>query len=545
MDRHFGTVIGSKRISSFINKIDWQLLMFLLCVLQVKLAIKVIAIVLMYFLQPDFKFGFRIKNSRLPFFYPSIIFIALVGLIFNKGLLNIRYDVVFTTGIGFWALSILAVHQVKLLVEKKDLNKIHNTVIAFFILNTTISVINFLMIVWKSGAINPYLYQGEYQKYFMGTGDYIKGITFDTSTTNAVLNAMGIVYFFRKRNVGMILMLMAVLLFTGSNFTCLLLLIILTGLFIFNSDSNKKSVIVVCILMFVIFWGKISPQNNDYVSKMYRKYFPEQSIIKAELKKPLINLDSKFSNYNISSVGTADSAKQNSIVRQIKLLRIEDRPQLKSSLHSGERPSIPEPDINTAPYQQRNDTSPVQKNLLSFVEEEKKFLPLASNKDTVLRIPGKIAAFDQTLRFFKSNPDKILLGDGVGNFSSKLAFRTTGLRIAGGYPYKWSYISREFLSNHFDIYLYFFSKQKELHSMVNTPDFVYDQMFSEYGFCGITALVLFYFGFFLKKCNWNANSLPLIVLLAGTFMTDYWFEQLSVIVFFELLMFINIKETSQ
>jgi hypothetical protein len=545
MDRHFGTVIGSKRISSFINKIDWQLLMFLLCVLQVKLAIKVIAIVLMYFLQPDFKFGFRIKNSRLPFFYPLIIFIAFVGLILNKGLLNIRYDVVFSTGIGFWALSILAVHQVKLLVEKKDLDKIHNTVIAFFILNTTISIFNFLIIVWKSGAINPYLYQGEYQKYFMGTGDYIKGITFDTSTTNAVLNAMGIVYFFRKRNVGMILMLMTVLLFTGSNFTCLLLLIILTGLLIFNSDSNKKSVIVVCILMFVIFWGKISPQNNDYVIKIYRKYFPEKSAFKDELKKPLINLDSKFSNNIISGVGTVDSAKQNSIVRQIKLLGIEDKPQLKWSLHSGERPSIPEPDINTAPYQQRNDTSPVQKSLLSFVEEEKNFLPLASNKDTVLHIPGKIAAFEQTLRFFNSNPEKSLLGDGIGNFSSKLAFRTTSLRIAGGYPYKWRYISREFLLNHFDIYLYFFSKQKELHSMVNTPDSVYDQMFSEYGFCGITALVLFYFGFFLKNCNWNGNSLPLIVLLAGTFMADYWFEQLSVVVFFELLMFININEISQ
>eukprot|EP01039_Chlorochromonas_danica_P015397 gene15397-18091_t len=38
-------------------------------------------------------------------------------------------------------------------------------------------------------AINPFRYQGQYQKYFLGTGDYIKGVTFDISTTNAVINA--------------------------------------------------------------------------------------------------------------------------------------------------------------------------------------------------------------------------------------------------------------------------------------------------------------------------------------------------------------------
>jgi hypothetical protein len=544
MDQRMDTGFRVNRILICLNKIDWQLLAFLVLVLQVKLAFKVIAIVLMYLVQPNFRFGFRIRNSRLPFFYPAIIFIAFAGLIFNENVLNFRYDVAFTTGIGFWVLSILAVHQIKLLVEKNNMEKIHMTVIAFFILNMTISAINFLLIVWKSGSINPYLYQGEYQKYFIGTGDYIKGITFDTSTTNAVLNAMGVIYFLKKRNVPMILLLMAVLLFTGSNFICLLLLVILGVLLIFNSDTNQKSVIIVCILMFVVFWGKISPQNNDYVLKMYRKYFPEKLAIKEEVKKPVTNIDTKISNNIIAPARMTDSAKQNSVIRQIKFLGVEKKPQLVLALHSGERPIIPEPDINTAPYQQRNDTNEVQKSLFVFINEEKGILSLASNKDTTLNVPGKVAAFKQTIRFIHRDPKKILLGDGVGNFSSKLAFRTTGLKVAGGYPYKWRYISREFISNHLDIYLFFFSMQKELHSMINTPDSVYDQMLGEYGIFGITALVVFYFGFFLKGFNRKGYLLPLIVLLAGIFVTDYWFEQLSVVIFFELLMFINIKELS-
>jgi len=33
-------------------------------------------------------------------------------------------------------------------------------------------------------------------------------------------------------------------------------------------------------------------------------------------------------------------------------------------------------------------------------------------------------------------------------------------------------------------------------------------------------------------------------LMLAIFSTDYWFEQLSVVVFFELLLLLNIKETS-
>src|SRR5580658_8074590 len=114
------TKTGVPNIKTFIKNIDWQLLLFLLLVLQVKLAVKVVGIIVIYLLQWNFRFGFKIKNSRLPVFYPAIILLAIVALMVNGDFLNPRYDVVFVTGIGFWSLCILAVHQIKLFIEKND-----------------------------------------------------------------------------------------------------------------------------------------------------------------------------------------------------------------------------------------------------------------------------------------------------------------------------------------------------------------------------------------------------------------------------------------
>jgi hypothetical protein len=80
---------------------------------------------------------------------------------------------------------------------------------------------------------------------------------------------------------------------------------------------------------------------------------------------------------------------------------------------------------------------------------------------------------------------------------------------------------------------------------VNNPASVYDQFISEYGLAGLLAFFIFYIGFFLKSAKRLSYSIPLILLLSGIFFFDYWFEQLSIVVFFELLLFLNIKEGIQ
>ena len=182
-------------VVSFLRKLrklaDWRLLLFLVLFLNVKMAIKVPAIALIYLLQFNFKFGFSFKNSRLPLFYLLAIAIALLNWVISRNYFSINYNIVLLTGIGFWVLCMLAMHQVKLFVENNDTETIHRTIVAFFIINAALSFLNIAAIVWETGYLNPYTYQGEFQKYFISTGDYVRGLTFDTSTTNAVLNAFG------------------------------------------------------------------------------------------------------------------------------------------------------------------------------------------------------------------------------------------------------------------------------------------------------------------------------------------------------------------
>ena len=160
------------------------------------------------------------------------------------------------------------------------------------------------------------------------------------------------------------------------------------------------------------------------------------------------------------------------------------------------------------------------------------------------KLPGKIIALQQTLRLFENNPQKIITGVGAGNFSSKLAFRTTGLKIAGGYPLKYHRIDPYFLSNHLDLYIYFFSNHPRFHSLTNHPASVYDQLLSEYGIAGILVFLFYYLGFFVKNLKLLIYGVPLLFLLLGFFFIDYWFEQLSIVPFFELLVLLDIKENA-
>jgi hypothetical protein len=51
-------------------------------------------------------------------------------------------------------------------------------------------------------------------------------------------------------------------------------------------------------------------------------------------------------------------------------------------------------------------------------------------------------------------------------------------------------------------------------------------------------------GYFLKDFRKLTYGIPLLVLLLGIFFIDYWFEQLSVLILIELLLLLNIKESS-
>lgn len=530
-----------KRLKS---NVDWHLLLFLLLFLNVKIAIKIPAIILIYLLKFNFKFGFSIKNPRLPLFYPLVIIIAIAGLFINKNYATHNYPLVLLTGIIFWLICILAVHQVKLAVERNDTEVVHRTIVVFFITNAVVSFLNLAYIVWITGAINPYSYQGEYQKYFVSTGDYVKGLTFDTSTTNAVLNAFGVFYFLTKKNPAMLLTCMAVLLLTGSNFTNVILFIILAFIFIFNSTKEQKSLLVVCLMFLVVFMAKISPQNNDYIvntfkiiiyQKDYKSPWPTNPVPVTQRPDSTLNPEEKKQKIAMLYL---DSIRN--INHKKETLKTAAEPIL---ITNAGKILIPKPDLNAPIYQNRTITPPEQKQLADFVAAHKAELPISGRQKNFTPVPGKVTGILQTFNFIKDHPEKILTGAGMGNFSSKLAFRATGLKFTGGYPAKYIYINRDFLVNHLDIYLNFFSRGASLHSLTNSPFSVYDQMLAEYGLLGLLSLFVFYLAFFAKHYPQLTYGIPILLFVMAIFFIDYWFEQLSVMVMFELMLFLNVKES--
>ncbi|SDD24897.1 hypothetical protein SAMN05216464_101203 [Mucilaginibacter pineti] len=537
------------RIAFYINKIksaaDWHLLAFLLLFLNVKLAVKIPAIILIYIFRFNFKFGFKFKNSRLPLFYLLIMVIPFISILFNRQAVNLNYIVVILIGMAFWLLCILAIHQVKFSVERNDTAIIHQTLLVFFAVNALVSFINIALIVKATGNINPYTYQGEYQKYFISTGDYIRGLTFDTSTTNAVLSAFGVVYFLGRKNAVMLFVCMATLLLTGSNFINLVLLLIFILLFAFKTDKLQKSFIVICLVFLGIFMAKVSPQNDKYASETVARLFHKEVVtplpvtginIAAANNTPL-TLDERRRKmalaYTDSVYAVLHPPKSVIVMPATEIYKAE-----------GGRIAIKGPPIHTATYQSSTQTPPEQRQLVEFISTHKQALAITGKEEALPTLPGKAAGFLQTINFFHGNPARILAGAGMGNFSSKLAFRATGLGFAGGYPHKFIYIDHDFMVNHLNLYLNFFSRRSGFHSLTNSPFSVYDQLLGEYGLIGLLVFAIYYLGFFARHYKKLTYGLPVLLLMLSAFFVEYWFEQLSVLILFELLLLLNIKENS-
>ncbi len=251
--------------------VEWRLLAFLVLFMDVKLAVKLLALLFVYFLRPDFRFGFRWKQSRLPLFYPLIIGIALWNFVLSPDL-KLNYLMVLMNGILVWAACILAIHQIKLFTERTDTTVLHNTLTVFFVFNIIVSLFNLSVILMDIGLRNPFLYQGQFQKYFINTGDFIKGLSWDNSTTNALINCFGVTYFLFRNKFQLAISCMATLLLTGSNFGCIVMILVLTGIFIFKSTKEQKSIIVINLFLLILFFAKISPQNGNYAESVINHY---------------------------------------------------------------------------------------------------------------------------------------------------------------------------------------------------------------------------------------------------------------------------------
>lgn len=472
------------RLRDWLTRVDWPLLLFLVLFLNVKLYVKVAAVLL------AFCFHRRLPRIRELFqkkwlgFYGAMLFLAGIHLLLSFSSLSVPALFSFGLGFGYWLLAMSAAWLIFLFVERqKDKERLHQTATLFFLLNVISIGIVFTGICWKAGTINPYTYEGEHRKYFISTGDFINGISFDGSVTAALISAFGVLYFLYRDKKGYSLLCLITVLLASSNFIDILLIGVFLFVFFFHSNRVRKSMVLVYLLLMTVFWAKVSPQNKNYTAQL--------------------------------------------------LSRIDGKNRYDPPL------PLPHPKVND--FVEKENVLERKELLVSFMDT---LYPAARQDSLTAKYKdwdrsGRWVAWQELADLYKRYPGRLLLGTGMGNFSSRLAFKTAAVNIEGGYPSRERYIHPLFRDNYLYLYLYYHTRDEGQHSVINKPDSVYGQLLGEYGLIGIGCFFLLYAGFFLQRSHSLSYGLPLLLLLGGSFFTEYWFEQLSVVALFEFLLLLD------
>lgn len=154
--------------------------------------------------------------------------------------------------------------------------------------------------------------------------------------------------------------------------------------------------------------------------------------------------------------------------------------------------------------------------------------------------PRKMVSFYQTTQHLFLGVQEFTYGEGVGRFSSRLAFSAGGEYVSW-YPENMVYRSKAFDANHFRLWNKEILSKPYSDGTANQPFSIYNQFLGEYGVIGLFALFYFYVGYFHRNRDKLSYGKLLLIAVLGYFLLDYWFEYFSVLLIFELLMLLDIK----
>lgn len=153
--------------------------------------------------------------------------------------------------------------------------------------------------------------------------------------------------------------------------------------------------------------------------------------------------------------------------------------------------------------------------------------------------PRKLVSFKQTFDSWLDSPSKFIFGSGGGKFSSRTAFITAGEYVSW-YPQSLTYISDEFQNNHFPLWNEEVLSIPYKDGTSNQPFSFYNKIIGEYGFIGLI-LFIAYLIIPIRYYKQLSYGRLLFALILAFFLLDYWFEYFSVIIFFELFLYLDIK----
>jgi hypothetical protein len=178
---------------------------------------------------------------------------------------------------------------------------------------------------------------------------------------------------------------------------------------------------------------------------------------------------------------------------------------------------------------------------VQFSPENAKYVDRILNKKIKSKTdpPRKLVSLEQTLDSWTQDPEHFIFGSGGGKFSSRTAFITAG-EYVGWFPQSLVYISEDFKENHFPLWNKKILSIPYKDGTSNQPFSFYNKILGEYGFLGLILFVV-YLITPIKHYKKLSYGRLLFILIFPFFLLDYWFEYFSVIIFFELFLYLNIK----
>jgi hypothetical protein len=539
--------------TKYLRQVNWTLLLFLVLMLNVKLVVKVIALLFILFISYRSFTWTNLRRQRLILFYAVIVAITCINFLLQIRQATFNYSLTALFGLSIWIMAAVAGFSIFSIIQKDSGERIHRTVELFFLLHIAATGINLLLIMAETGALNPYTYKGMNQKYFISTGDFIRGIGFDSPVSTAMISAFALTYFLYRQQLIFSLLAMGSLLLIGSNLTNIFVLGVLAFAFLFKTNRLQRSIISLYIVLFILFVAKVSPQNNEYMGRFAYKMMgkpydlPKKNNSPDFIKKQPDSLlgpeekRKKIAKLFIDSISATSAYLKN----RSTFLGKNNRNAYYALLRfSAERPMTEE-------VRRFNNYRP-SAVIISKIHHYREFFDSHYKTDSLELTkgynwdrPGKWIAGLQLVNFFKEHPSMVPLGAGINNFSSRTAFKATGLDIAGAYPAKYTHISPWFLDNPLFTYIFYHIQPQPKHAAENTPDSTYYQLLGEYGLVGFLAFLFLYVGYFLKRLPRSGYGIPLLLLLLMAFSVEYWFEQLSIVVLAELLLFLAIADSAK
>jgi hypothetical protein len=513
--------MSKKRLAN----IDWAFLVFLIGSTYVKLYVK-IAVLSLYFgyiLYRRYKFH---RPAVLNKFYIFIVIAGSLSSLFQYSFSQINYLPSYLFAILTWATAGVISYFVYVTVRNSAAQKLYSTIKAFFGINIVVSLAQLIYLIKLSGHLIPYWYW-EPTEYFGGaTGDHIYGIFNNISVTNAMISAIGSLYFIFRRELWWSVLCLFVLILCTSNLTLILYCAFLLGLFIVVNKRYVRGSILVLFIITGVVYPFLTLDNLKYVSYVYNSEAEKAQELRMETTKSTeegIPVDSQLK-YSFDKAQAYINKPGYYMMRP----KTDALYNLTSNLQYIQT-------FGTLKAEEKKNyllnPDSLQQMIVDIYGEKSENTPLATYTK-----PVKIYTHIQTFFFLISSWKNLFFGAGIGNFSSKQAVKTTGLNLQGSYPANYIYVSPYFIPYHLYALLYVFSLPPSEHSIINMPNSVYNQIVGEYGLIGMAVFTFFYIGFFLKNWRKIKAGRYILALTLIFFGFEYWFEMISLTVIFELLL---------